>query len=508
MPVYSLDEVLHPQSIAVVGTNKNGNFVTPLINLGFKGKVYPVNPKYDEILGLKAYPTIKDIPGNVDYVISAVPAPQVLTILKDCEGKSVKGLHLFTARFSETGRKDAIELEKEVLSLAKKMNIRIIGPNCMGVYYPKLGISWQDDAPKESGSVALSSQSGQAAGQIISMITQRGIFFNKAVSYGNAIDFNESDFIEYYAQDPDVSIILMYIEGPKDGKRFSETLRRATRIKPVIILKGGRGQSGARAVASHTASLASAMDIWNSMIHQSGAVSASSMEELLDLAVSFYYLPKITGRRVGVSAGAGGATVLAADLCEEAGLDVIELPQAIREELKSKGIKIWDWIGNPSDFSIRMGDDFDLPQLLKMMAMNPEFDLIISQMGGGGPPGGRRHSGRLRNHTQGGQPDQSNGDGNSSQGGPPWMRGMNRLDNMLAQFKEISEYKPLLGLIPNISHSSNLQDGDDEFILNMMKRNNELARILIEMKIPYYPTISRAANAASKLISYYEWADK
>jgi len=369
MTAYSLDEVLHPQSIAVVGTNTHGRFVTPLINLGFKGKIYPVNPKYTEILNMKSYPTIKDIPGNVDFIISNVPAPQVPNILKDCEGKRVKGIHLYTARFSETGRKDAIELEKEVLSLAKKMGIRIIGPNCMGVYYPDQGISWQDHFPKESGTLALSSQSGQAAGQIISTITDRRIFFNKAISYGNAIDFNESDFLAYFEKDPKISLILMYIEGLKDGKRFFETLRKTTAVKPVVILKGGRGKSGTRAVASHTASLAGETSIWNTMINQAGAIPVNSIEELVDMVVSFYFLPPITGKCVGVLAGAGGATVLAADQCEEAGLDVIQLPQEIREELKNKGIRIWDWIGNPADFSIGMGDDFSPQEFLRMMAL-------------------------------------------------------------------------------------------------------------------------------------------
>jgi len=405
MSAYSLEEVLHPESIAVVGASERGRgsqFFSTLVDLGFKGKIYPVNPKYSEIMGVKAYPTVKDIPGPVDYVISAAPAPQVPQIMKDCAEKGVKCIHLFTARFSETGRQDAIELEKEILRIAREGGVRIIGPNCMGLYNPRLGIGWDSDFPKDTGSVGLASQSGQAAREIIGKTTQRGVFFNKAVSYGNAIDFNECDFLEYYGRDPEITLIMMYIEGPKDGNRFFNILREVTRTKPVVIIKGGRGQSGTRAVSSHTASLAGSMEIWNTMVSQAGAVAVSSIEELIDTAVSFYFLPPITGRRVGVAAGAGGATVLAADQCEEAGLDVIPLPQEIRDDLKSQGIQIWDWIGNPADFSINMGDaDFAAPQLLKMMAMNPNFDLIIASIGapgrggppGGGPPGGRPSGG-------------------------------------------------------------------------------------------------------------------
>jgi len=508
MSDYTLDDVLHPKSIAVVGTNTHGRFVTPLINLEFKGNIYPVNPKYTEISNLKTYPSIKDIPGTVDYVISAVPAPQVPTILNDCRGKNVKGIHLYTARFSETGRKDAIELEKQVLSLAKEMGIRIIGPNCMGVYYPDHGIAWQDHFPKESGTLALSSQSGQAAGQIISSVTDRGIFFNKAVSYGNAIDFNESDFLEYYVQDPKISLILMYIEGPKDGKRFFETLRRATRIKPVVILKGGRGESGTRAVASHTASLAGARELWNTMIKQSGAVPVGSIEELVDVAVTFHFLPRINGRRVGVLAGAGGATVLAADQCEEYGLDVIDLPQDIREDLKNRGVRIWDWIGNPADFSINMGgDDFSPQLLLSMMAKHPDFDLIIANIGGGpgmGPRPGRMGRRRPNGHPPVNGKNNQQKPSNGPPNGPPWMRAMMTPESMLEQYKEIYQHKPFLGLIPEMSPSAMDEEGDGEELLERWNFSRKVIAKMVELKIPHYPSISRAANAVSKTIDYYE----
>ena len=392
MSPYSLEEALHPKSIAVVGASDSGRgsqFFSTLVEYGFKGKIYPVNPKYSEVMKYKAYPTVKDIPDPVDYVISAAPAPQIPTIMDDCVQKGVKCIHLFTARFSETGREDAIELEKLVLATAKAGGVRIIGPNCMGVYDPKLGMSWNTGWPTEAGTVALSSQSGQAAGEIIGTSTSRGLLFRRAISYGNAIDFNECDFLEYFGRDPEITLIMMYVEGPKEGNRFFNILREVTKTKPVIIIKGGRSQSGTRAVSSHTASLAGSREVWNTMIDQAGAVSVSSIEELVDMAVTFHFLPPITSRRVGVAAGAGGATVLAADQCEEAGLDVAPLPQEIRDELKSQGILIWDWISNPMDFSINMGDsDFNAPQLLKMLAMHPNFDLIIASIGTPGRGGG------------------------------------------------------------------------------------------------------------------------
>jgi len=470
MSTHPLEEILHPQSIAVVGASDSGRgagFVAPLLELGYKGEIYPVNPKYAEVMGLKAYPSVKDIPGTVDYVISTVPASQVLGMLEDCSQRGVKVVHLFTARFSETGRKEAAELEQEILRRARKAGIRIIGPNCLGVYYPREGIAFHDGFPKESGSAGLASQSGQAVGEIVQLAALRGIRFSKAISYGNAIDFNECDYLEYFAQDPETKMVLMYVEGVRNGKRFFETLRRTTATKPVIIVKGGRGESGTRATASHTASLAGSMDIWETVVNQAGAVSAGNLEDLVDLATAFYFLPPILGRRVGVAGGSGGSSVLAADECEEAGLHVIPLPPEIREELKSKGDPIWDWIGNPADMSIRINRDFDTGDMLEIMARNQNFDLLIGFMR---EPHGRGHE-RIS------------------------------VDAYLERYrlKELNN-KPLLVVMGDISPGVK---GDDDYAW-IRKLMEEVREKLIAANIPVYPNIGRAARAASKLIDYYQ----
>ncbi|HEY91681.1 MAG TPA: CoA-binding protein, partial [Dehalococcoidia bacterium] len=227
MTNHPVEEILHPRAIAVVGaSNSSGRgtgFLSPLVELGYKGQIYPVNPKYKEVMGIKAYASVKDIPGVVDYVISSVPASQVLGMIADSAEKGVKAIHLFTARFSETGRQDAIELEQEILKQAKKAGIRLIGPNCLGLYYPGEGISFSSGMPGESGSIGLISQSGSAIHEIVALAAQRGLRFSKAISYGNAIDFNESDYLEYFAQDPETDVVLMYIEGVRDGMRFYDT---------------------------------------------------------------------------------------------------------------------------------------------------------------------------------------------------------------------------------------------------------------------------------------------
>ena len=474
MSTHPLEEILHPQSIAVVGASGDsgsrwrGDFVTPLLELGFKGKIYPVNPKYPEIHGLKAYPSIRDIPGPVDYVISSVPARQVLTILEDCSYKRVKAAHLFTARFSETGRQEAAELEREVLKQARKGDIRLIGPNCMGVYYPRHGISWSEGLPKESGGAGLASQSGNVAGDIVQIASLRGVYFSKAISYGNALDLTESDFLDYLSQDQETKIIMMYIEGVKDGRRFFDTLRRTTRIKPVIITKGGRGESGTRAVTSHTASLAGSMKIWDTAIAQAGAIPAENFEEMIDLATAFNFLPPIRGRRVGVVGGGGGAGVLSADQCEEAGLDVIPLPTEIREELRRQGNSIWDWIGNPTDSSISGETAFSAGDMLQMMDRNQNFDILIGIMGEGTPAGKEAILARRRGDVK----------------------------SYVKVKKKIS--KPLLVMVEEKSL------GTKDYNNWRWRVMSEARAKLIASGIPTYPTMARTASTARKLVEYYQ----
>jgi acyl-CoA synthetase (NDP forming) len=469
MSNHPLEEILHPRSIAVVGasdSSRGGGFVAPLQELGYQGQIYPVNPKYKELMGLKTYARVRDIPGPVDYVISSVPASEVLGLIEDCSLKGVKGVHLFTARFSETGRKDATELEREILRQARKGGMRLIGPNCMGVYYPDEGIAFHSGMPKDSGCVGLASQSGQAVGEIVGFAGLRGVRFSKAISYGNALDFNECDYLDYFAQDPQTKVILMYIEGVRDGRRFLSSLRNAAATKPVLIVKGGRGKAGTRATASHTASMAGSQQIWRALVDQTGVVTAADLEELVDIAVAFSFLPPITGRRVGVVGGSGGSSVLAADKCEEAGLDVIPLPEDIREGLKHRGNPIWDWIGNPADFSISVSRDrADAVMITEMMAKHPDFDFIIVFV----------RSPRRR-------------------GNEPIS-----LDKHMEQYKlrEMTD-KPVVTVIGDRPRGRGSEA--DEHVKVMA----EMQARFVANNFSTYPNIGRASQAVSKMIGYYE----
>ena len=467
MSTHPLEELFHPRSIAVVGASNTGRgsgWVSPLQELGFKGEIYPVNPKYPEIMGLKAYPRVSDIPGPVDYVISSIPAAGVLSMLDDCAVKGVKVVHLFTARFSETGRKDAAQLEQDILKKARENGIRLIGPNCMGLYYPAMGISFNGGMPKESGTVGVVSQSGQVVGDMVGIAGARGIRFSKAISYGNALDFNECDYLEYMAQDADTKTVLLYIEGVRDGRRFLRVLRELAAVKPVIVMKGGRGEAGTRATASHTASLAGSRQIWQAVVNQTGIIPVSDIEELIDVAAAFYFLPPLSGKRVGVTGGGGGKSVLAADVCEEAGLDVIPLPDDIRQELKRQGNPIWDWINNPADFSIAMGDGTSISTMTKLMAKHPDFDIMMQFVSG------------------------------------PW-----RLDNKYSLDKHMEgmglEYlngKPSVLIFDDRPRGSNGEDA------KLAKMDAEIRQRLNTQGFPIYPGIRRAASAVNKMIDYYQ----
>lgn len=468
MSNHPLEDILKPRSIAVAGASgsgRGGGFVSPLIELGFKGDIYPVNPKYDEIMGMKAYPNIKEIPGPVDFVISSIPATGILNLIDDCVEKGVKCVHLFTARFSETGRKDAADLELELLRRAQAGGVRLIGPNCMGVYNPEMGIAFNEGMPRESGKVGLASQSGQVVGEIVGLAAQRGVRFSKAISYGNALDFNESDYLEFFAQDPQTEIILMYIEGVRDGRKFAAALKKAAAVKPVVILKGGRGDAGTRATASHTASLAGSQAIWESMVHQAGAISAGDIEDLVDISIALYHSKPIIGRRVGVAGGSGGSSVQAADQCEEAGLDVIPLPQDIRDELKAADNPIWDWIGNPADFSISMGDHHAAQQIIRMMAKHPDFDLLFMFI-----------HGPWRNTTE------------------PFSLDRHMQAYNMDEFRN----KPIITIFGDRPRGKGKEADWHKDI------SAQIQEWLIEAKLPVYPTVGRAARAASKVAGYFE----
>jgi acyl-CoA synthetase (NDP forming) len=383
-----LETAFHPESIAIAGASEDPfsfghQFFRHLLDYNYTGHIYPVNPNKESIFGLKAYPNLTSIPGQVDYVICCLPAALVLDMLAECPAKGVKIVHLVTARLSETGRREAIKLESDILEAARRLDIRLIGPNCMGIYYPRGRIANGYNLSREAGNIGAVFQSGGSSTMLIRYGELRGIHFSKVISYGNALDIDESDFLDYLAQDDETEIIAAYFEGVKDGRKFLDALSNAARVKPVIAIKGGRGIAGSKAVNSHTAAIAGSTSVWGTVFKKAGVIPAQDLSELVDLLVAFSFLPPITGYRVGIMSAGGGLSVMSADICEEAGLTVPPMPAEIRKELKIKAPEIWDWIGNPVDISIMSAVSIGFAEIIKMlprlMAESPDFDFLIGE---------------------------------------------------------------------------------------------------------------------------------
>ena len=382
----SLGRLFSPDSVAIVGASSNplaGGHQFPrfLIDHGFQGRLYLVNPTAHEILGHKVYPRLKDIPeSNVDYVISCIRADGVLSLLDDCGEKNVKLIHLFTARLKETGRDKEAKLEGEILEKARRLGIRIVGPNCMGTYYPRVGLSFNHDLPKESGPVGGFFQSGGGAAEFARYAALRGARFSKVISYGNASDIDEIELLDYFASDDETQVIASYIEGVKDGRQFAERLALAARKKPVIILKGGRGTTGAKLALSHTASLAGSIDVWKAALLQHGAVMVTSFEELIDQAVAFTFLPPVTGERVIIAGGGGGKSMISADAWEEEGFELPDLSAEFRKKLKERIPELWDWVRNPLDASLFQGTPMVDVNVLEWLSNEDGFDIWVANL--------------------------------------------------------------------------------------------------------------------------------
>jgi len=381
-----LSRLFFPRAVAVAGASTNvdtagHDYVHSLRVFGFAGPVYPVNPKADEVDGYPAYPSLDAIPGEVDLVISCVPATAVLELVAQCERKHVAFLHLFTGRFGETGDAAAAGLEREIEKRARAAGVRILGPNGMGVYHPAAGLAFRPDMPTDRGGVAFLSQSGNNAVEVSLRGHARGLRFGKVANYGNGMDVTPGELLRYLADDAETTVVGAYVEGVPDGRGFFEGLRAAAARKPVIIHKAGRTPAGARSAASHTAALAGTATLWSAVLRQAGAIEARSQEQLLDLMVAAALLPRPRGRRAVVVGGGGGRSVQSADACEENGLAVVPLPDDVREQVRAKAPALADWIGNPVDQSILAGSGLSSNGLLEMLVNSGAYDLAIANVG-------------------------------------------------------------------------------------------------------------------------------
>ncbi len=350
-----LDRAFNPRCVVVVGDKRQSNFLWLRGQSTFKGKLYSVQIAPEEIDGIKAlgvenYTSLLDIPEPIDLAIVAVPRAVVLKILEDCIRKEVAAAHFFTSGFAETDTEEGIRLEHLLTERAEEANFHLIGPNCMGIFNPKVGIK---QSPEQysgfAGPVGFISQSGTHAIVFSLEAHLQGVDINKSVSFGNGIVLDSADYLDYFGRDPEIKVIGMYLEGVKDGRRFLTVLREVSARKPVVIWKGGRTEEGERAIASHTGSLAGSQAIWETAVRQCGAINVARLEELIDTLKAFLYLSPVRGDRVAVAGGSGGQSVAIADVFAEAGLRLPLLTQESYKEFASFFTLIGGSYRNPID---------------------------------------------------------------------------------------------------------------------------------------------------------------
>ena len=364
MAEHRLERLFKPRTIAVVGVSVKGKdpasgwaaggnqYVQQYQRLGYEGKIYPIHPTVEEpIMGLKPYKSLAEVPEPIDLCVIGVGPKNVPGVMEECVKVGVKFVHIFAGGFAESGEPEGFELQKQIVEIAKKGNIGIIGPNCMGLAYVpshKLSI-WPVLSPKP-GSVAYLSQSGVNCFQFLTYGLGQGVLFSKAVSFGNASNLEAADYLDYLAQDPETKLICMYIEGVKDGPRFLKLVKETNAKKPVIIWKSGVSAAGARAASSHTGSLTGSEQVWDAFFKQTGAVRCSSLEELADVAMTFQLLkPAPKGNKLGVMLGGGGYSVQTADLATAAGLELPIYSKETQDKLKSFITVVGAGFKNPLD---------------------------------------------------------------------------------------------------------------------------------------------------------------
>jgi len=321
----------------------------------FKGKLYSVQIDPQDIEGIKAlgvenYTSLLDVPEPVDLAIVAVPRAAAPKILEDCIRKEVAAAHFFTSGFAETDTEEGIRLERVLTERAEQANFHLIGPNCMGIFNPKVGVGLIGGLYADfAGQVGFISQSGTHAIAFAHEAHLEGVDINKSVSFGNGVVLDSASYLEYLGRDPEIEAIGMYLEGVRDGKSFFEVLREVSARKPVVIWKGGRTEEGGRAIASHTGSLAVPQAIWEAAVRQCGATKVASMEELIDTLKALLYLSPVYGDRVAVTGGSGGQSVAIADVIAEAGLTMPLLTQESYDELATFFSLIGGGYRNPID---------------------------------------------------------------------------------------------------------------------------------------------------------------
>jgi len=384
--IQQLKRIFNAESVALVGaTDKEGSFgrlfVEGMRDAGCK-KLYPINPKREEVLGIKCYPSISAVPEKLDLAILLTPPEAVLGLVKECVENKVGGAVVFASGFGELGP-EGKELEKEIGRIGREGGTRIIGPNCLGFFNPRNGVVTYPQVlmkgvPTEMGTVGGVSQSGSFVDYLVWFLSTKGVRFSSVVSCGNEADLAAEDYLEFLGQDDQTKTIVSYMEGVKNGRRFFEVAREVSKNKPIILWKGGMSEQGARAAASHTGALAGSSAIWEAMFKQVGIVNVKSVQDVVECAVAFDYLPLPKGNRIAIITGQGGTGVGTADNCYAMGLEVPRPTERTIARLREVLPPIGTAVGNPIDTGVASLLDPGLYQkAIEIVADDENIDMIL-----------------------------------------------------------------------------------------------------------------------------------
>jgi acyl-CoA synthetase (NDP forming) len=377
----SIAEMLEIKSVAIIGISaKLGYYwVYSMTQWSHDLKLWLVSKSGGEINGRKIYQRLSEIPESIDYAIIAVPFRAVPEILRECVEKGAKGATIFTSGYSELGSEEGRLREQDLSSLVNELGIRVFGPNCMGLMYPKLGFAFMPSVKRRAGNVGFLSQSG---GVIITTYTagvEAGVGFSKIFSYGNSVDINPIELLDFFEHDAETKVVGGYLEGTERGRDLLDSLIRVASQKPVVVLKGGRSNEGSRAVSSHTGALAGSNEMWDTAFKQANVTPVKTLEDLIATLSLFSKCPPPQSRNVGIIVISGGTSVVYTDLAVEHGLKVPKTSPETLEKLDPLIRDVGTSINNPIDLAADYYDDQTTRKVVSFACADPRFDSIIMQ---------------------------------------------------------------------------------------------------------------------------------
>lgn len=379
-----LNHIFYPKSVAVVGASANPEkagflCVKSLLEGGFRGRIYPVNPGLSELLGLKVYPSVQVIPGEVDLAIIAIPAELTISAIEECISKGIKGVILITGGFKEVGTEIGLDLQEKIRDIANRSGIKVVGPNTLGVINPKanLNTTFQPDLGlSKIGNVAVAGQSGGMCNYLAYALTNYNVGLSKVISMGNRCNLTFAEVVTYFAEDKETKVIILYVEGLEQPQQLMSIARQVVKRKPILVYKGGRNEKLSGATFSHTGSLAGKYEFYKAAFTQSGIIIVHDMTELVDMAKALSFQPPSVGNRVAIFSVQAGPGIIMADKCHEFGLKLAEFSPQTKQILR-RLVSPLNPVGNPVDLAWKGSDFGACREMLRAILEDNGVDALV-----------------------------------------------------------------------------------------------------------------------------------